>query len=158
MYAVDKIEHCPFLVPAISQLPQGTIIHLLPQTDQFPGVASSEVDGLKAVLQSAAIQTSDHLLPALHRTRLIKDSHEIALIRKANNISSRAHEVIMRVLGLAVAGKIKKQSSHTPSLPGEWLIEKEAEAEALFVASCRREGSVILICSVLFETNLILEL
>jgi Xaa-Pro dipeptidase len=142
MYAVDKIEHCPFLVPAISQLPQGTIIHLLPQTDQFPGVASSEVDGLKAVLQSAATQTSDHLLPALHRTRLIKDSHEIALIRKANNISSRAHEVIMRVLGLAVAGKIKKQSSHTPSLPGEWLIEKEAEAEALFVASCRREGAV----------------
>lgn len=27
-----------------------------------------------------------------------------------------------------------------PPLPGEWLIEKEAEAEAVFVASCRREG------------------
>jgi len=29
-----------------------------------------------------------------------------------------------------------------PLMPGEWLIEKEAEAEAIFVASCRREGSV----------------
>jgi Xaa-Pro dipeptidase len=28
----------------------------------------------------------------------------------------------------------------TVALPGEWLIEKEAEAEAIFVASCRREG------------------
>ena len=25
-------------------------------------------------------------------------------------------------------------------MPGEWRIEKEAEAEAAFVASCRREG------------------
>ena len=31
-------------------------------------------------------------------------------------------------------------NSGRPLLPGEWLIEKEAEAEAIFVASCRREG------------------
>lgn len=147
MYAVDKIEHPPKLVTDISQLPQGTIIHILPETDQFPNVVASEVDGLKAALQSASTKTTEYLLPALHRTRLIKDPYEIAMIRKANDISSRAHEVIMRVLGSAVAGKIKKQSARTPLLPGEWLIEKEAEAEAIFVASCRREGSAISICS-----------
>ncbi|KAG8215829.1 Creatinase/aminopeptidase [Butyriboletus roseoflavus] len=141
MYAVDEIEHTPKLVTAISQLPQGTTVHTLPETDQFPNVTASDVDGLKAALQSAPTKTTEYLLPALHRTRLIKDPYEIAMIRKANDISSRAHEVIMRVLGLAVAGKIKKQSPHTPPLPGEWLIEKEAEAEAIFVASCRREGA-----------------
>ena len=146
LYAVDEIEHPPKLVTAILQLPQGTIIHLLPETTQFPNISASEVDGLKAALESAPTKTTEYLLPALHKTRLIKDPYEIAMIRKANAISSRAHEVVMRVLGLAVAGKIKRESSHTPLLPGEWLIEKEAEAEAIFVASCRREGSAISIC------------
>lgn len=140
MYAVDEIEHPPKLVTAISQLPPGTIVHILPETDQFPNVFASEVDGLQAALKSTQTKTIEYLLPALHSTRLIKDSYEVAMIRKANDISSRAHEVVMRVLGLAVAGKIKKQSTRTPLLPGEWLIEKEAEAEAIFVASCRREG------------------
>lgn len=144
LYAVDEVEHPSKLVAAISQLPQGMVIHILPETDQFPNILASNVDGLKAALQAAPMRSSEHLLPALHRTRLIKDPYEITLIRKANDISSRAHEVIMRVLGLAVAGKIKKQSSHTLLLPGEWLIEKEAEAEAIFVASCRREGLAIL--------------
>jgi Xaa-Pro dipeptidase len=51
----------------------------------------------------------------------------------------------MRVLGKAVQGGIQKSAGagvDRPLLPGEWLIEKEAEAEAIFVASCRREGSV----------------
>lgn len=157
MYAMDEIEHPARLATAIAQLPQGTIIHLLPETEQFPNIVSSEVDGLKAALQAGPTKTSEYLLPALHRTRLIKDPYEVAMIIKANDISSRAHEVVMRVLGLAVAGKIKKQSSHTPRLPGEWLIEKEAEAEAIFVASCRREGSAIIFRSVLFETNLMFD-
>jgi Xaa-Pro dipeptidase len=47
------------------------------------------------------------------------------------------------VLGLAVRGKFEKGEGagvDRPLLPGEWLIETEAEAEAIFVASCRREG------------------
>jgi len=51
----------------------------------------------------------------------------------------------MRVLGAAVRGVITKgkgAGETRPLLPGEWLIEKEAEAEAIFVASCRREGSI----------------
>lgn len=37
--------------------------------------------------------THAYLLQALHQARLIKTPQEIALIRKANEISSRAHEV-----------------------------------------------------------------
>ncbi|KIJ19422.1 hypothetical protein PAXINDRAFT_108819 [Paxillus involutus ATCC 200175] len=140
IYAVDEVDHPPKLETALSQLPQGTTIHILPETGQFPNVPSRATDGLKEALQVAGTKTSDYLLSALHKTRLIKDAHEIAMIRKANDISSRAHEVVMRVLGMAVAGQIKK-SSRGVALPGEWLIEKEAEAEAIFVASCRREGA-----------------
>jgi Xaa-Pro dipeptidase len=48
----------------------------------------------------------------------------------------------MRLLGQGVRGLVHRDKSGNPALPGEWLIEKEAEAEAVFVASCRREGSV----------------
>ncbi|KIJ55552.1 hypothetical protein M422DRAFT_152118 [Sphaerobolus stellatus SS14] len=68
----------------------------------------------------AAGATHAYLLAALHKARLIKTPEEIELIRTANDISSRAHEVVMRLLGKG----------------------KEAEAEAVFVASCRREGAI----------------
>lgn len=89
--------------------------------------------------------TDQYLLPALQQARLIKTEYEIMQIRKANEISSRAHEVVMRTLGRAVKGLIQREPGSAisrPLLPGEWLIEKEAEAEAIFVASCRREGCV----------------
>ena len=95
------------------------------------------------------MSTYKYLLAALHRARLVKTLEEVALIRHANAISSRAHEVVMRVLGLGVSA-LTHDANHPPhvaddprpSLPSEWLITKEYEAEALFVASCRREGSV----------------
>jgi Xaa-Pro dipeptidase len=57
----------------------------------------------------------------------------------------------MRVLGAGVraapltAPDSEMPQRHHPLLPGNWLIEREAEAEAIFVASCRREG-----CATLF--------
>ena len=39
---------------------------------------------------------SDKLLPAIDACRVIKDSHEIALIRKANEISAIAHRAVLR--------------------------------------------------------------
>jgi hypothetical protein len=54
----------------------------------------------------------------------------------------------MRVLGVGVRGALTSQRAGAaqvhPSLPGEWLIEREAEAEAIFVASCRREGYAVI--------------
>ena len=52
----------------------------------------------------------------------------------------------MRVLGVGVRGAPGSTDAQShPPLPGEWLIEREAEAEAIFVASCRREGCVIVL-------------
>jgi Xaa-Pro dipeptidase len=118
------------------------LFHTLPKDSPlFPKIPSELVE-LVTTSENGAV-TDAYLLNALHKARLIKDEEETALIRKANEISSRAHETVMRVLGAAVKNKIEKAKGagvDRPLLPGEWLIEKEAEAEAIFVASCRREG------------------
>jgi Xaa-Pro dipeptidase len=51
----------------------------------------------------------------------------------------------MRVLGMAVKGGLERAAAAVkdhPLLLGEWLIKKEAEAEAVFLSSCRREGCI----------------
>ncbi|KAJ7685148.1 Creatinase/aminopeptidase [Mycena polygramma] len=120
------------------------LFHTLPRASPlFPAVSE---DYLQPVLtQEGGAATDFYLLSALHHTRLLKDAHEVELITKACDISSRAHEVVMRVLGAAVKGGIVAGAGagvDRPLLPSEWLIEREAEAEAIFVASCRREGAV----------------
>jgi Xaa-Pro dipeptidase len=99
--------------------------------------------------------TADHLQKALHRARLIKTEQEIGFIREACKITSIAHEVVMRELGKFARKRdvsqaqgqtqsdAKKKRSGKEGL-GEWEIESEADAEAVFVASCRRFGCVIL--------------
>ncbi|CAE6485805.1 unnamed protein product [Rhizoctonia solani] len=121
-----------------------TVVHILPQTAQFPNISVV----LLAALSTSGIASPPvikYLLPALHSARLIKTEYEIELIRQANAISSRAHEVIMRVLGKdvnEVGGRVATKKVNSAVMPGQWRIEKEAEAEAIFVASCRREGAV----------------
>lgn len=129
------------------------LVHVLPHSTLrgatlplFPILPQGFRDIITVTLGNVAAETKvtdAHLLSAIHQARLTKDSYEIAEIRRANAISSRAHETVMRVLGLGVKhlqeGKVVKAQGR-PLLPSEWLIEKEAEAEALFVASCRREG------------------
>ena len=141
---VTDIDH-PAALPAaiktlIKALP-GALFHTLPRNSPLFPVLPEEYT--QQVLSSDGAVTDLYLLSALHQARLTKDADEIAAIKHANEISSRAHEVVMRVLGKAVKGKIQAEPGvNRPLLPGEWLIEKEAEAEAIFVASCRREGSV----------------
>lgn len=140
---VDNVKNLPTAITEQLQAYPNAIIHILPKNsvlfpplqEPFTGAAASKDVTI----------TDDFLLSALHRARLTKDEFELAEIQKANEISSRAHETVMRVLGQGVRGAIKKAQGagvDRPLLPGEWLIQKEAEAEALFVASCRREGSV----------------
>lgn len=112
------------------------VLHTLPSdsASPFPRLNPS-------LSQLNTPRSSDHLLPAMHQARLIKTPHEIELIRKANAISSRAHETIMRLLGKFAKEDILGGSEEGKlSMPGDWRIEREAEAEAVFVASCRREG------------------
>ncbi|GBE85793.1 Probable Xaa-Pro aminopeptidase [Sparassis crispa] len=146
MHDVTRIDHLDALPDAVRELLiafPDAIIHTLPTgSPLFPAIPSQYT---ALALSRNARFSDEYLLTALHCARLTKDAAEIAEISKANSISSRAHEVVMRVLGQGVRSAIKPGKCagvDRPLLPGEWLIEKEAEAEALFVASCRREGSV----------------
>ena len=140
---VTNVDHPSALPAAIETLIKafpGALFHTLPRNSPLFPVLPAEYT--EQVLSSNGAVTDLYLLPALHHARLTKGADEIAAIKHANAISSRAHEVVMRVLGNAVKGKIQADTDGVkrPLLPGEWLIEKEAEAEAIFVASCRREG------------------
>jgi Xaa-Pro dipeptidase len=145
---VTRVDHPPALPAAIAKLLKAlpnALFHTLPRSSPlFPAVSE---DYLQPVLAHEGGAVTDYyLLSALHRARLLKEPHEIELIQKACDISSRAHEVVMRVLGAAVKGGIVAGAGagvDRPLLPSEWLIEKEAEAEGIFVASCRREGFVL---------------
>lgn len=145
MHDASKIAHVDSLTDEISTLlaalPDATF-HVLPFLPTFPILGEAHLDTIRSAQR---VLSTEYLLPALHQARLIKDVYEIELIRKANQIASRAHETVMRVLGAAVRGRLTAgpgAGTERPLLPGEWLIEKEEEAEAIFVASCRREGAV----------------
>ena len=141
---IAHLHSLPGAIEALVKAHPDALFHTLPRNSPLFPILPEEHVNLILGDGSGAV-TDLYLLPALHRARLTKDAAEIEAIRRANAISSRAHEVVMRVLGLAVRGKIEKGKGagvDRPLLPGEWLIEKEAEAEAVFVASCRREGYV----------------
>ncbi|KAH9946587.1 Creatinase/aminopeptidase [Amylocystis lapponica] len=145
-YQVTRVAHPDTFIDTLQEklkaLPDASV-HVLPlDSSPFPALPQNLA---RTVFKANMTITDRLLLPALHRARLTKDATEIDEIRRANAISSRAHEVVMRVLGQGVRRAIvpgKGAGVDRPLLPGEWLIEKEAEAEALFVASCRREGAV----------------
>ncbi|KAG5641454.1 hypothetical protein DXG03_005143 [Asterophora parasitica] len=146
IHDVTRIDHASTLPEAIAAmlaaLP-GALVHTLTRdSPRFPTLPSEFISPI--IANESAAATDLYLYAALHNARLTKDIHEIEEIRHANAISSRAHEVVMRVLGLTVKNGLKSAAAAAgrPLLPGEWLIEKEAEAEAIFIASCRREGSV----------------
>lgn len=138
---VSKVSYSENLEVTIQQLlvaHPDALVHTLPHNSPlFPDLPDKYTQ-----FNSMIGITDAFLLKALHQARLIKTEEEVELIRKANAISSMAHEVVMKVLGLGVSGRGGKQRENEGAvvMPGEWLIEKEAEAEALFVASCRREG------------------
>jgi Xaa-Pro dipeptidase len=149
---VTRIHHTTALSSAITQLMKDfpdALFHTLPRNSPlFPTLPEEYpqliLTGGDSPGTGPAV-TDAYLLLAIHRARLIKSEFEIAEMKRANEISSRAHEVVMRVLGNAVRGRIVRGMGagvDRPLLPGEWLIQKEAEAEAIFVASCRREGFV----------------
>ncbi|CAK9783961.1 Creatinase/aminopeptidase [Cutaneotrichosporon oleaginosum] len=124
----------------IAQL-EGTTIHTLPVTHEFPPLPSSVLEALKKNKHC-----TEHLRRAFHLARLTKTPEEIELIRKANTITSCAHEVVMRELGRYAAKRAKTIAAGTKERtgfkgPAQWEVESEQDAEALFVAACRRMGA-----------------
>lgn len=137
VYDATTIQHTTDLPKALQSLPQGSVIHVLPTSSLYPSIPSGIAEVLGTKKPSDTV-----LLPALQEARITKTPEEIELIRKANAISSRAHECVMRTLGVAVQSKIDEGKAGVVKVPSQWMVKSEAEAEALFVASCRREGCV----------------
>ena len=116
----------------------GLILHTLPATMEYPALPAEVSPAALDKLQ--VTHSAEHLLTALHRARLTKTPHEVELMREANRISSNAHEVLMRTLGKFAAARKGHAARTGKELPAEWEIEGEADAEAIFVAACRRQG------------------
>lgn len=153
-YDSDSIQYTTDLPSALARLGKSkgrVTLHTLPRIMEYPALPE-----LVTSNQSFEI-VSDHLFVALHIARLTKDEHEIAWIREANRISSGAHEVVMRELGRFARARAARDSSQDQEIPGkeeskksavrtgketlaEWEIESEGDAEAVFVAACRRMG------------------
>lgn len=72
-------------------------------------------DQVPAVCEGSPRLDFDELGPAIDYCRVVKDSHEIALIRKANEISTQAHTQVLR--------NIRK-------------LNNEAQVEAMFLEVC----------------------
>lgn len=62
-------------------------------------------DGFERLKPRLTVDT-DALLPAINEARLIKDEYEIAMIRKANDVSSAAHRAVARAL---LAGRLTNE-------------------------------------------------
>lgn len=136
---IDAVEYNSLVQEKLTSLVKSNpdaVIHTLPAGpwSAFPRLHTVFSD-------NGIAYTSKYLLSALHKARLIKTPYEIELMRKANAISSRAHELIMRLLGKHAREDILGGVDEGKlTMPNDWRIEREAEGEAVFVAACRREG------------------
>lgn len=107
---VSDVRYVTEMEKTFAELPT-TTIHLLPSCP------------LPSQIDSGKFSTDDkHLLLSCQIARLIKTPSEIDLIQKANNISSRAHEGVMKAYG---GGDLKS----------------EYEASAVFSYYCARAGA-----------------
>ena len=102
---IHHLHSLPGAIEALVKAHPDALFHTLPRNSPlFPTLPEEHVNLILGDKSGAV--TDLYLLSALHHARLTKDDAEIKAIRQANAISSRAHEVVMRVLGLAVRGKI----------------------------------------------------
>lgn len=128
----------------------GYILHTMPLTKEFPALPDFVQEAIKSKVVKAdddeyTIQHNPELLrKAIQIARLTKDEYEIELIREANRISSGAHETLMRELGKfakrRAEGKVEAGDRTGNEGLEQWEVEGEGDAEALFVAACRRLG------------------
>lgn len=123
----------------------GLILHTLPLENVHPALPE-EVEARDAAGAGRIRHETGFLLDALQIARITKSAAEVALIRRANEIGSNAHEVLMRTLGRfakrragAEKGRAGEERTGREG-PEEWEVEGEADGEAIFVAACRRQG------------------
>lgn len=112
LFDVDEVRYRKEL-PKFFKVNSSITLFILHKS-QIPRVLPLEASGERPTVDSASLQ------PAMDRARVIKDRYEIALIRKANAISSAAHRLVARkLLGL----------------------KNEQHVEAIFWAACTAKGA-----------------
>lgn len=121
------------------------VIHVLSTTSEggYP-TPSPWITQILQTIPPTIHLTASHLQKAFHHARLIKTAQEITYIREACRITSGAHEIVMRELG-KFAARREAKGAEVAKRDGkeglaEWEIESEGDAEAVFVAACRRAG------------------
>jgi Xaa-Pro dipeptidase len=111
-YDIDNAFYAPDLIKDVhkwaSKNTEGKIYIL------HPSQAVKLDDHTKSRLDCAALQ------PAIDQCRVIKDDYEIAMIKKANEISSKAHTQVLRAIK---------------------SLTNETEVEAIFLKECVAAGA-----------------
>ncbi|KAG7126253.1 Xaa-Pro aminopeptidase PEPP like protein [Verticillium longisporum] len=110
---VDEVRHMqdlPAFLHAYAHQHDKATVYLLDTSQSHPAL----VDNARVHIDSAALRT------AMDEARVTKTAHEIALIRKANAVSSAAHRAVMR--------HIRRFAS-------------ERQVAALFTAECTVRGA-----------------
>lgn len=101
-----------------SQKPTIYILHGN-QAPRMPHMGHPGLRDLEAVILKK-ILNSTHLLPAMEASRVIKSDHEVALIRRANEVTAFAHRRVLEELA---------------------KMTNETEIEAVFGSSCVSKGA-----------------
>ncbi|PHH74589.1 hypothetical protein CDD82_4871 [Ophiocordyceps australis] len=108
MTDVDEVRYASQLGGFMGRLAGSTTVYLLHGEQQPPGPLG------RLVLEATKLQ------PAMDRARVVKTDYEVAMVRRANAVSSMAHRrVAEQLLGLA----------------------SERDVEAVFQAACTQGGS-----------------
>ncbi|KAF3343785.1 hypothetical protein VdG2_07843 [Verticillium dahliae VDG2] len=107
---VRHMQHLPAFLHAYAHQHDKATIYLIDASQSHPAL----VDNARIHIDSAALR------PAMDEARVTKTAHEIALIRKANAVSSAAHRAVMR--------HIRRFAS-------------ERQVAALFTAECTVRGA-----------------
>lgn len=141
-YDAGSVKPTTEIEASLSALSPATL-HTLPVTTEYPPLPVAVTN----FLGKASSHQTETVREAFHLARLTKTEGEIELMRRANAITSGAHETLMIELGRFAAQRAKGPvAAATKTRTGQesvmsWEVESEADAEALFVAACRRMGA-----------------
>ena len=112
LFNVDEVRYRKEL-PRFFNINPSTTLFILHKS-QVPRVLPLEASGGRPVIDATSLK------PAMDRARVVKDRYEIALIRKANAISSIAHRNVAKKL---------------------LSLKNEQQVEAIFWGACTARGA-----------------
>ncbi|XWW94769.1 hypothetical protein V2A60_002717 [Cordyceps javanica] len=96
LYDADQVHYASDLADYITGLPASATLYALHPEQRPPQLVRHQ--SFRARSSDGPRIDTDALGPAMNRAREVKDAYEVALIRRANDISSEAHRRVARSL------------------------------------------------------------